>query len=290
MTDRAVNHHIVPEVLQKQFSINGERVRVWRSKRDNAGLYPPPEKKKISKSFVTRDYNTILKGTKPSDHVEKEFYGRVDDFLGRWLPEVENILQNRSVPAFNPGALVSVREMVKVMLMRTPDFANLSSDIEIGKDVVESSILARTHQGPESQSASDLLSILDDKKQLAAIGRDIRVRGTVCGNKKISAVLSEFFPHWAVSSTNHSFILSSRMVYRVGNGGSNGLLNPNMEIWFPISPKIALVLTRNINSNIPLICSEPPEHIRQVNLYAVKSSYEVASHSEKLLSSLLRSR
>jgi len=62
---------------------------------------------------------------------------------------------------------------------------------------------------------------------------------------------------------------------------------PKMEMWMPISPKVAIVLVRDKEQKIPLRVVDCPDHIRKVNEYAMRKSIYIASHSEKLLKSLI---
>lgn len=288
MGARATNHHVVPQVLQKAFSIQNDPKRVWRAKRSENGTYKDPERKLIEKAFVVRDYYTILENEGLSDRIERNFYGPIDDFLGRLLPEVLDALTRGAVPRFSPQALSSLREVVLRMAMRTPDFVPGHDDVEMGRQVAAGTLSSL----PEDVSAADrekLLSILDEPRKLREIGRSVRVKATLNLSPRIDASLSDLDVRWAVSSTKHSYILASRMAYRIGNGGQNGLSNPNMEIWMPISPKTALVLLRDPKNEVPHIVGDSPDHIRKVNEYAVRNSFEVASHSKELLASLLAS-
>jgi len=100
--------------------------------------------------------------------------------------------------------------------------------------------------------------------------------------------MADFVPRWAVIEGKNSFILSSLIAYRIGNGGHNGLANPNMEIWMPIAPKYAIVMLQDPEGKITHRVSEPRVHVRKVNEFAVRNSSYVASHSHKLLRSLVR--
>lgn len=288
MGKRAKRHHIVPQILQKQFGIRGDEQRVWRTKRDeDSERFQALERKLIKNTFVINDYYTVLENDQRSDVIERKFYGPIDNYLGNLLPQVLRILEARNIPDFSSEALESIRQVVMHMAKRTPDFLAYHDDIEMGRKLVEDTLKYDLGEIPDSyrkQLEADLM----DTARLKDRGRDIRVTATLENSTRINEALSEFVPRWAISQTKHSYILASRMVYRIGNGASNGLINPNMEMWMPISPKIALVLLRDPDHKIPHLMIDTPTHIRRVNEYAVKNSFEVASHSEALLKSLLR--
>ena len=286
MVKRAINHHIVPKVLQKQFVVQGDSKRIWRTKKDETEIYPSPELKRIEKVFVIRDYNTVIVNGKRSDLIEREFYSNIDDFLGRLLPDVLKTLNRGEVPNFSTETLSSIRDMTMQMIKRTPDFLNDNDDIARAKEVVEATLQA-VPDGNASEARKRLEINLTNDVWLREQGRDMRVRATLKDSQRVKDAISDYVPRWAISQTKHSYILSSRMVYRIGNGGSNGLLNPNMEMWMPISPKIALVLLRDPQKRVPDVVVDTSKHIRKVNEYAVRNSFEIASHSETLLKSLI---
>ncbi|WP_300396053.1 DUF4238 domain-containing protein [Henriciella sp.] len=286
MGNRAKNHHIVPKVLQRQFGIEGDPLKIWRAKKDQLGTYSAPKRKPIEKTFVIRDYNTILEDEQRSDRIERAFYAKLDDFLGRILPQTIEILDRGEIPDFSDESLDSLRKTAMHMAKRTPDFLQDHDDFELGKELVEDTLRAMPDDVPVEQRQK-LEAELSNEARLRDRGRHIRVAATINDSQRVVETLSEFVPRWAISETKHSFILASRMVYRIGNGGSNGLSNPNMEMWMPICPKIALVLVRDIRNGIPHRNVASPEKIRQINQYAAKNSHEIASHSEKLLKSLV---
>lgn len=287
MANRAKNHHIVPKVLQRQFSISGDPGRIWRAKRGSGGKYASPERKRIEKTLAIKDYYTVLEGDKRSDLIEREFYGRLDNFLGQILPQVIETLNDGSFPRFSEHILDSIRRMAMHMAKRTPDFLDDHDDIELGRELV-STTLQYLPKHASSDQRKRLETDLESTVRLRDRGRHIRVSATLKDSKRVNEALSEFVPRWAISKTKHSFVLSSRMVYRIGNGGSNGLSNPNMEMWMPITPKVSLVLVRDPQNVIPHRVIEPSTHIRQINEFAARNSFEIASHSETLLKSLLR--
>jgi len=284
MVNRAKNHHIVPKVLQKQFAIQDDSKRIWRTKRNEKEIYLSPERKRIEKVFVIRDYNTVIENGKRSDLIEREFYAKIDDFLGRLLPDVLETLNRGEVPNFSAETLDSIRDIIMQMIKRTPDFLNDNDDIARAKEVVQATLQS---DGIATEERNQLEINLTNDVWLLEQGRDIRVRATLKDSQRVKDALSQYVPRWAVSETKHSYILSSKMVYRIGNGGSNGLVNPNMEMWMPVSPKVALVLLRDPQEQVPNVVAFTSEHIRKVNEYAVRNSFEIASHSETLLKSLI---
>jgi len=286
MANRAIKHHIVPKVLQKQFAIEDDPKRIWRIKRDKNQVFQSLERKPIENAFIIRDYYTVLEQNKRSDRVEREFYGKIDDFLGRLLPQLITTLAQGEIPKFSSESLDAMRIMMMQMAKRTPDFLSDHDDVNLGRELVESLIKGLSGE-KHAKRRKELEKDLTDIDRLREQGRDIRVKATLSDSEQINNELLQFVPRWAISQTKHSFILSSRMVYRIGNGGPNGLSNPNMEMWMPISPKIALVILRDPHKKVPYKYIASSSHIRQINEYAMRNSFEIGSHSKALLKSLI---
>lgn len=284
MAKRSVNHHIVPQVLQKQFAINGDSERIYRSKRGADGKFSAPKPKKIEKTFVLRNYNTIIENDMLSDKVEREFYGDIDNYLGEVIPNIVAAINKNEIPQFTKPALDSFRQAVIKMVKRTPDSIVFGDDESIGLKFIEETNKALRENHPHLLSG--VLKFLNAHRP-AEHGRSIRNKASLKPMLKVEKTLSEFTIKWAVINSKHSFILSSMMAYRVGNSGSNGLSNPNVEIWMPISPKIAAVLVRDRYNKLPDVYICPRDQIRNFNEYAIENSFEIASHSEQLLRSLL---
>jgi hypothetical protein len=289
MKYRSKKHHFVPIILQKQFSseINGSII--WYSERGVDGEFKAPVSKEMKKAFVIDNYYTVLQKEESSDIVEKKFYGGIDNYLGEVLPKILLGFKNGSIPTFAGEPLENVRDVNMEMAKRTPEFTKKYDDIEIGREIVESTLLKLPHN-EIGEDRRQLIADLNNPNRLREIGRNTRVRATIRRSELVDGALKDFSVRWAVINEKHSFILSSLMVYRIGNGGPNGLSNPNMEMWMPVSPKIALVLVRDPQNKIPLVVREGGSHIRQINEYAATNSQQIASHSQKLIESLTGKR
>lgn len=287
MSKRSKDHHIVPKALRKQFATEGEKI--WYSERGDDGSFSAPELRNIKSTFWRRNYYTVLDQGAPSDVVERKFYGSLDDYLGKVIPDVLAAFERGEVPVFSGEALDTIRLAALEMMKRTPDFHQSKSDEEIGIEFVKTMLAKLDHDASDARR-QELLSILSDSQKLVALGRDIRVRGTIRPMERVIEALDDFTVRWAKCETKHSFLLSSLIGYRIGNGGSNGFANPDMEFWMPISPKVALVLLRDPGSSVPHVTIERPSHVREVNEFAARNSAQIASHSQLLLESITRRR
>ena len=282
--NRSKKHHFVPKVLQKAFCSHGDSI--WYSARSKEGIFQVVEQRNIESTFRIRDLYTILDGDTLSDRVEREHYGRVDDYLGHMLPDVLGALERGQAPVFSAEPLKSLHAVVYEMIKRTPEFFDNFDEVKIGREVVEDTLGGVTKEH-SLEDVKTLRGYLKDTTHLRKIGRSIRTTSIASKSDKILDELRTFEPRWVTALGRQSFILSSKIAYRIGNGGPNGFSNPNMEIWMPISPNFALVLLRDPGKIYPLRYSASRDLVREVNEYGVRNSSYVASHSSRLLSSLI---
>lgn len=282
---RAKIHHYLPKAIQKYFA--SEAQQIWYSERKDDGTFSTPELRTIRSTFKERDYYSVYESGQLSDRIEREFYGAIDDFLGKFLENVHALLDQGKTPTLSDEALDSIQKVAYHLLVRTPDFAKKYDDYETGREILERTIVDAIAAGVQADEIAKVSTELKDAAHVRNLGRTVRVKAQAKPTELILESLKNLDVRFAICEGKHSFILPSSGGYRVGNGGPNGLVNPNMEIWLPISPKRALVLLQDPKGRIPILVRENRDHIRKVNLFGVENSGQVASHSEKLLKSLL---
>jgi Protein of unknown function (DUF4238) len=285
MIYRSKEHHVVPITLQRRFKSDNDRDRIWFAKRGQNGEFKPPNLVLFEQALCAKNINTVWTGEALSDLVEKCYYGEIDGYLGQMLPSVLDEIERGIMPEFTGVAHDSIIKVVLEMGKRTPFFKEGHDLTAIGREIVHST-LAELPNLPDSKERKQLEANLKDPNRLHEYGRDALVRATIQPDEKVEKALENYRVRWAVSETAHSFILSNRVVYGLGNGGSGGLSNPQHEIWMPISPKVALVLLKDPNNQIQLKTICTPSHIRKLNEHAVSTSSQIASHSKELLESL----
>lgn len=281
-------HHYVPKSLQKYFTDNGKNI--WFSQIACDGKYSGPELRNLVSTFQRHDFYTVIDDNGvPSDSVEREIYGPLDDYLGDLLSEVHGRMDLGETPVFEGEVLESLLDLFIALATRGPlrltgqDYNDYEQGLTFANQLIEKLVgLDKYH--PDIAFYQDTLN---NRRKLIDRGRDIRVRATTKGLPKTKNELGNFQARVAVSTGGHSFVLHGRMIYRIGNGGSNGLLCPRCELWLPISSKRALVLLRDPTNRIPFVCQVGREQMREFNSYAVSLGSDLASHSIKLLQSLI---
>ncbi len=278
-------HHYVPQALQKYFCDKNDQL--WFSERSGNGEFGDPELRNRSSTFKLRDYYTILEDGKLSDRIERDFYGVIDNFLGQFLEKVHAAFDRGLTPEVSGEALLSIRRVTYHMIARVPQFIKDVDEYKIGKSLVEKTIERAISEKIPHEEIDALRLELQDKSHLRKLGRSIRVKGQAKPTKEVLRRLDSLDLRYAICDGGGSFILPSVGAYRNGNGGPNGLANPDMEIWFPISPKRALVFLTDPRGKIPLVVPTDRNQLREVNEYGAAQSNQIASHSLKLIKSLV---
>lgn len=285
---RSKEHHYIPKAILKYFRAN-ER-QVWCADRTNTGHYAEPELRNIKSVFVKKDYYTVIENGVLSDKVEKEFYGKIDDFLGKFVQSTTYSFSLGEIPVVPPDGEELLASVIYHMVRRNPEFRPLHSDAELGRQYLSNMIEAVSHLKDYNRLCERYVAQSQDHLNLLHYGRSIRVRSQLIQNPEVEAELAKLKLRWVISKGNHSFILPSNLPYRIGNGGNNGLSNPDFEMWMPIGPKLAIALTRDIPRPIPLVYEIGRDHMRHINSYGADNSSSIASHDKKLLISLINRR
>lgn len=242
-------------------------------------------------TFKERNLYTVLDEGQPSDVVEREYYGGIDDRLAWLLGEVEAVFARGHVPRFDRSSMEAVRDLILALMVRVPEFHGrsalswltakyecdalelISSGVYLDEDVQ----LMRTHLGDRTSSRS--------------LVRDIMVRATCAPNSdRVQKALQRFDVRWVDAPQRSSFVLSSRMIVRVGNKVSTGVESDTAEFWLPVSPRRAMVMLPDLGGRVPKHQTVSQRWMRMFNEHIFETSFAVASHSTELLESLRRRR
>jgi hypothetical protein len=280
---RSKRHHYVPQGLQKYFC--NEAGQIWYTKRASLlEKFCTIEPRNTKSAFQERNFYTVLSDLdEPSDEIEREFYGVVDDQVGKTLAEVVEIARLGTAPRFYGEPLNSFKNLVLALYRRSVDITKDYNELEIGEDIIKNTVAdASKKLGLTTDEALKQLSF-PDRKQL---GRNVRVRAQTVEPKLALEALAAHNVATIFAEGKSSFILGSRMIYCISNGTNDPLGSRNVELWFPISPKLCLVL-HALEQQIlgPIVW--PSRKVREFNEYIVSRCHEVGSHSDRLLISLL---
>jgi Protein of unknown function (DUF4238) len=274
----------VPKGLQRYFNCAPEKI--WYAKRDSIQqAFLDVELRNIGSAFRKRDFYSILdENDRLSDDAERNFYGPVDDHLGKLLEETISILESGRAPIFKGETLESFKSLVVALTMRSIDAVLPHNDDDIGKGIIEGTLAdsARVH-GISPDEARKLIVFPSSKH----LGRNVRVNAQIAYPGLLLDALTEYRVAVVSTEARTAFILGSKMVYRIANGTKDVLGSENVELWFPMSPRYCLVL-HAIKNDLNGITILPRDKVREVNEFIIRECLEVGSHSESLICSLLR--
>lgn len=283
---RAKRHHYVPRTLLRRFC--DDAGKLYYAEKSPDGSFGEIQYRNPDASFWRRNHNTILVEGEPSDLAEREYYAMLDDYLAKLLMEIEVAFAQGYEPAFRGEVLVGACFLIHAFMKRSIDFLPDFDDGQLGQAAIDGVKNLLLVQGNRRAAESYVQSA---KGHLSAFRRGRNIRVLVdCQppSEAVSSMLNEFSLRWAVPVAGSSFIVTSKMVYRIGNGSHNGYVNPRVECWMPLSPKRALVMLRDPEGKVPLICTMKESFVRDVNEYATDTSSVVASHSKLLIASLIK--
>lgn len=165
MSGRSRRHHFVPKAIQRYFSEN--RKNIWFTSCDKFGKYSKPEWRNIESTFQRHDFYTVLNDVGlPTDHVEKEFYGKIDDHLGDLLKELHGTLDSGAMPVFEGWVLESLQNLFMVLATRSTHSLTGSShdDLQQGAEYVNKIIERITEVDLRDNSLKHYEDALSDKR------------------------------------------------------------------------------------------------------------------------------
>ena len=283
---RSKRHHYVPQALQKYFC-NTNR-RIWYAKRVSlADQFSKIEERNTDSAFQQRNFYTVLSDLdEPSDDVERKFYGVVDDQVGKTLAEVVPSVAEGYAPQFRGQALESFKHLVLALHRRSVDLTQKHDELQIGRRIIENTIADASDKLRLNRVDAMRVLQFPDARQL---GRNTRVRAQTVSPDLLLEALADYQVATVVAEGKSSFILGSRMVYRISNGTNDLLGSRNVELWFPVTPKCCLVL-HALGEVVAKPIIWPAAKVREINQYIFQNCQEVGSHSNKLLFSLLTRR
>jgi len=133
---RSKRHHYVPKALQARFS--DQNGQIWYASRENKQQrFESFENRSSTSCFQLRDFYTVLADQdRRSDIVERNFFGKIDNYFASLLREIEAIESSGVVPRFGGEAQEAYYNLLVALFKRTPDVANHAEDEAVGHEVV----------------------------------------------------------------------------------------------------------------------------------------------------------
>ena len=279
---RSKRHHYIAESFQNRFCEIPRQL--WYAERNDLGTYTLEQRSPYG-CFWARNMNTILVDGAPSGLLEKEFWGAVDQDVGDLLEWIDASFAAGVAPRIEGQALQDFKKLFAVVARRSPDATDLPDAAEVGSEY------HGMLQSYFEDIGEKLLPKHSDPNWLKQNGRAILAKAKASFPGLVVEALHDYSVRWAVPGGKASFVLGSKAVYRAhGAGGTGHLADPLTELYWPVGPKLALVLLRLPHDNFPMVTELTQIRVRRWNEAICKESIAVGSHSRKLLASLLGRR
>tara|TARA_R100000935_G_scaffold22414_1_gene41283 strand:- start:571 stop:1431 length:861 start_codon:yes stop_codon:yes gene_type:complete len=283
LPSRSKKHHYLPVGFQRRF-IEGYG-ELFYSKRDEAGKFSSASSRNPANIFFKRNHNTRYEDGQPTDVVEKELYGTVDDKLCKLVDEIRPLIRRGENFNISDTSDFTLRIIFIEMMRRVPEAQkNFADSYHSNLRSIQSDLLQRyPERGSEIRRVVEARN--NDRSEMQNVKLQVRTHYPERLLQGMEGMLFRF----ALLPDNAMFILSSNMIQRLSNGGDGNLHDALTELWFPIDPHIAIVAAR-VPANFPKFVYKDRKFAKEYNDLAVSRSDEVGSPSSKLLSALIRRR
>lgn len=279
---RSIIHHFVPQTIQRRFTIRPDSEQIWYSERDEYGRYITPELRNIRSTFKKKNFYTITHQGQKSDIIEREFYGHLDNAIGKFISDMRAVFDRGAIPVLSGEALASVRHMIMEMTKRTPHFVKSYDEETVGRQAI-TKLLDEEILNLSNSDISQMHDDLQNTDLLKQVGKEARVRAAVGKMEKTEPLLEEFSIRWLTCSPKSSFILTDMGAFSIGGG----LSSLTAQVWMPMAPQLFAVMVRDPENKIPLLSQYDPKGVRDLNSRLVEEASAIASPSLKLLEALI---
>ena len=273
-------HHFVPQMLQRRFANSNGQLYFFNKRCPEDGVRSSAP----INLFVEKHLYSI-----------KEKSGKKNPELEARLSELEGyadgIIRKIEVAAANgvPPGLIEVERSIwdlffYVSWKRTPDcFVNTDALTDFDKTL--SASVGDFER--EIRSLTDLeREELNNPEVLSRIKHNARVEAVGSGSGEVMELLRrKGIAVLRIEAPNKSFVLGSSPVVKLTLPGHTHISDPTVEVWFPISPKLA-VSPAYSSGEERLISIRDAKNIRYINEAIAKQSTVFAGNNERLVNSL----
>ncbi len=278
---RSQNHHFVPKTILKHFCVEGSSV-YYATKRKTPFTI---EVRNINSVFKRRHYNTVTRtdGSK-SDGLERFFAVELDNYVPNWMDIFQKCLVSGNV-SFKSGE--DRRRFIQFfynLSKRTPDFIEPIAKEAI-QEVFSQENLRKLEEHtrpftPEERAkfnSPDYQHTVASRSRIENFSRQsIHILETLDSMSLVVAT---------PASPRKSFVVGSNPKIRFEDYPFQELGSEGVELWTPMSPKIAIGFTARQDSTSLLRLDD--KSVRKINMQLAKQSNAIASHSDRLLRSII---
>lgn len=282
---RSKRHHYVPQALQRSF-VKKKTNRLWYAHRGAiAEDFLVIEERNTISTFQERDFYTVIDSEdRLSDEVERNFFADLDNKIAVVVKDLIEILNSGKTPIVDEPARSFLKIAFYSLFIRTKDIASARSDSDVGNQLIEDIRGDLVAADFNKTDIEDFMMNMPDPKKL---GRSIRARAQSTRPPiEVMDAVRDYQFYFVKTCNRCSFVLGSKIVYRISNGTNDKLGSPNVELWMIISPKYAMVMAHETFGRMPVFVLNK-KGVSDVNETIRDTCLSIASRSLDLLGKLL---
>lgn len=277
-------HHFIPQMLQRRFADGTGRLYSFDQRRPEDGVRPEFP----INLFVEKHLYSIKEKSGDKNPGLEERLSRLEGPANGVITRIEEAADKGRGPKLSEDERSIWDLFFYVQWKRTPDNferTNSLSDFDetLRKSVEDFEQRYRPLTDAEREELKDpaVLSRLKHNAKVGAVGAG--------SDEVLQALHDKGLAILRIEALNKSFILGSNPIAKLTSRGHTHISDPTVEIWFPISPKLA-VSPAYLRGEERLIPMKDAKDVRYINMAIAKQSTVIAGNNEDLISSLIHPR
>jgi len=277
-------HHFIPQMLQRRFANPNGQLYSFDKRRSEDGVNPGNP----ANLFVEKHLYSIKRKSGDKDPELEIRLSKVEGAADSVIRKIEEAAANGRAPELSKEERDIWDLFFYVQWKRTPDCfestkALVEFDETLQRSIGEFEHKSRLLTGAEREELKDPVAI-------SGLKHNAKVGAVGLGSGEVTKALADKgVAILKIEAPNKNFILGSYPVAKLASPGHAHISDPTVEIWLPISPKLA-VSPGYAKGEERLIPTRNAKVIRCINEAIAKQSTVIAGSNEKLIVSLSRPR
>ncbi|MBY5329941.1 DUF4238 domain-containing protein [Rhizobium leguminosarum] len=274
-------HHYVPEMLQKNFVDEDDRLWTFDSRNRERGVWRSSYENLFLEGHL---YSYIHPDGTKDPSLEKSF-SELESEAAPVTRKIIDAARRGSCPELTTAERLTWDVFFYQQWRRVPDlFASLMT-VERHRDEVERILdeLERAGRRLTNQERSDLL----DPHALKRMRRNLRVAALKTGSDNVLEVIgARGIVIGRVDNFKKSFVLGSRPVVKLTPAGITDLRDARVELWLPIASDV--IVGVGLYDKTELLIPFNTAQVRNQNEASAKQSTQIVGRSSALVKSLAK--
>ncbi len=277
------SHHFVSDFLIKKFAFDGDKV-FYLNKRSERKIPVPI---KSSKVFYETNSNTFERPDGTKDFSVESALSILEGQVAVILLKIIASVELGKLPMLNSSEKALLDEFLLTLFKRSPQTRNKHATAAFFQESLAESLMELHAAGihvPE-ELKTKFRSESWKKRTL----KQAMVTATLRHGHEVNTAMSEKGLYFArPKNPKKTFILGSEPLLRLRGSKTNGIADPQSELWLPISPTIAISLY-GASGRETLVFLED-QAVRYLNYHSWQQSESAVANNAELLNSIANAR